>query len=159
MAYWYKYNKQTVSDTSLSKKITVGFQGIPNVIEALTTFHIGSHHYSGGFEGLTGYMPMSFSKFYTYNPATRSLVGITDFPPLYAGGNGAIVSLPVILATADGSHAMGVYSPDQSRYVYVTHPGAQVQKWDCDNRIENLSSNTPARRTRKNWISRTLPKR
>ena len=145
LAYWEPYKGNTVSDVTLSRKVTMGFQGLPNVIEYLTSFHIPDTYLNGAsFEGLTGYMPMFFSQFYSYEPGSQKLTAMTNFSLLYTDGYGSIINTPVIFSSADGKYAMGVYSPDsKATYFYVTHHSAQVQKWDCDRRIENLNKQTP----------------
>jgi hypothetical protein len=152
MAFWLKPNESSYSNcgsvqrganaTALSshfldKIVTVGFQGMPNVIEHKVTFHVAEPHANGLFEALTGYMPESFSKFWSYDPVAKTLAPLSDGP--------AEQDLPVILATADGSYAMGVYSPDEPQapglgYGRYKFGGAgATTKWNCIFRETNLT--------------------
>ena len=126
-------NTKKLSDHLLEKTVTVGYAGIPNVIEHKITFHVPENRNSATFEALTAYMPVNFSTFWTYNPSTKQLANLSDGP----GEQG----LPVILATPDGSYAMGVYSPEQPqipnhgygrfRFATLPGPGEATVKWNC----------------------------
>jgi hypothetical protein len=128
-------NKHELSDYFLDKKVTIGFQGIPNVIEHLVTFTVPNQHNSAVFEALTGYMPSEFSSFWTYDPKTQKLNPLSDGP--------GEQNLPVILATPDGQYAMGVYSPDlpdpkypstgygRFRFNLPGPPENSTVKWNC----------------------------
>jgi len=128
-------NKHELSDYFLDKKVTIGFQGIPNVIEHLVTFTVPNQHNSAFFEALTGYMPSEFSSFWTYDPKTQKLNPLSDGP--------GEQNLPVILATPDGQYAMGVYSPDlpDPKYPWAGYgrfrfnlpgpPENSTVKWNC----------------------------
>jgi len=124
MAFW----SGGLSDHVLRRKVTIGFQGIPNVIQHLVTFVVPETRTTATFEALTGYMPPDFSRFYSYDPATRTLSELSDGP--------GEQPLPVILAAPNGAYAMGVYSPHSTA---LRHGGygrwrfrAQgTVKWNC----------------------------
>ena len=80
---------------------------MPNVIQYDVSFSvpIGEAHTYAQFEAVTGYMPAEFSRFLKYNATTKTLEALTDGPGEQAW--------PVVLATDSGSHAMGIFSPDQ----------------------------------------------
>jgi hypothetical protein len=130
MAFW----RGGLSQHLLRRKVTIGFQGIPNVIQHLVTFVVPEAHSSATFEAVTGYMPPEFSQFYTYDPATQTLSHLSDGP-----GEGL---LPVILATAGGTYAMGVYSPHSTRgggYGRWRFEAQHVVKWNCVYRSANIT--------------------
>lgn len=114
MAFWLRpdekslgnpaRNKQVLSNHLLTKRVTIGYFDIPNVIVYDVTFAlpIGERHRYAQFEVVTGYMPPEFSQFWTYDPA-NGLKELSDGP--------GEQPLPVILSTADGKYAMGVFSP------------------------------------------------
>lgn len=118
-------NDVAVSGHLLSKEITVGLPGFPNVIRHRVTFHVPASYSHGVFEASTGYMPKEFSLALYFDPAT----GAERDP----GGRHGEQSLPVILSTPDRKHAMGVYSPDLPRnglgYGRFVFP--DVVKWNC----------------------------
>ena len=96
----------------------------------------GEHHTYAQFEALTGYMPAEFARFWKFSPATGLLEPLDDGP--------GEQSQPVILATADGSHAMGVYSPqqpsrgyEQAGYGRFRFAAEKVTKWNCVFRVRN----------------------
>jgi hypothetical protein len=97
-------NTTDLSNHLLSKQVTIGFAGIPNVIEYLTNYYVSEAHNSAVFEALTGYMPSKFSKFWTYNPITGNLNSLS-----HEMGEQPI---PIIFSTQDEQYAMGIYSPD-----------------------------------------------
>lgn len=132
MAFWHGGLSQHV----LRRKVTIGFLGIPNVIQHLITFVIPEAHRSGTFEALTGYMPPEFTQFYTYDPASHSLDTLSDGP--------GEQPLPVIFATSDGQYAMGVYSAEPSAlrhggYGRFRFAAQRVVKWNCVYRIAHIA--------------------
>ena len=100
-------NRTLLSDHLLTKRVSIGYRQLPQVIQYNVTFALplGEQHNLAQFEAVTGYMPAEFEKFFKFNVATGELEDLTDGP--------GEQSAPVVLATANGRHAMGVYSPDQ----------------------------------------------
>ncbi len=104
------YNTTLLSDHTVSTTYTlgVGINGvlIDNLIRHDVTFDIphgpGVNFFYHQMEALTGYMPPSFSKFRTWNPATNAL-NLINAP-------NAEQSLPLIFSTDDDNYAIGVYS-------------------------------------------------
>ena len=124
MAFW----SSGLSDHVLRRKVTIGFQGIPNVIQHLVTFVVPETRKTATFEALTGYMPPDFSRFYSYDPATRTLSKLSDGP--------GEQPLPVILAAPNGAYAMGVYSPHSTAfrkggYGRWRFRAQRTVKWNC----------------------------
>jgi hypothetical protein len=101
------YNDRVLSDHLLAKRVRIGYKGLPHAIDYRVTFTIpkGEHHTFAQFEAVTGYTPPGFSRFWKYDAGAEKLRPLDDGP----GEQGA----PVVLATPTGSHAMGVYSPEQ----------------------------------------------
>ena len=91
------------SDDVLTKRVALGAEGVANALSYRATFTTGQPHASATFEAVTGYMPPEFSRFWSFDPAAGRLNALSAGP----GEQG----VPVILANADGSRAMGVYSP------------------------------------------------
>ncbi len=94
-------NTAPVSNFIFGKEIKIGYDNWENVIEYDVNFWVAEDHGKGVFEILTGYMPIKFNKFYAFDKATKSIKSIVS------GGS----DKPVIQATADGSLAMGIYTP------------------------------------------------
>lgn len=125
-------NDRVLSNHVLTKRITLGKHASPHLIDFEITFTVPAdeHHRLGQFEALTGYMPPKFSKFYILNKKTGERTSLSEGP--------GEQQHPVIFATPNGSHAMGVYSPDQPSRGYE-HAGygrfkfekEQVMKWNC----------------------------
>lgn len=131
-------NKDIISNHLLTKRVTIGYLQFPNVIQYDVTFSLplNEHHTYAQFEAVTGYMPPEFSVFLTFNPATASTIPLSDGPGEQA--------LPVIMSTESGSHAMGVYSPDQpsvgfenAGYGRWNFKAQKVVKWNCVFRMQN----------------------
>jgi len=121
-------NPTNLSNHTLSKQVTIGFAGIPNVVEYAVTFHVPENHQSGVFEAVTGYLAAEFSSFYTYDPKRTELRTISVGP--------GEQPIPLIFATADRAYAMGIFSPDQPQiaglgYGRFAFPGQGTMKWNC----------------------------
>lgn len=155
MAFWLRpgekssghpaKNTVNLSNHILTKRVTIGARGLPNVIECVATFTVpeGEAHTYAQFEAVTGYMPAEFSKFWAYDVRTGKLVPLSDGP--------GEQHLPVILATPTGSHAMGVYSDDQpskgferAGYGRFRFERQKVVKWNCVFRIRDAESGIKA---------------
>lgn len=154
MAFWLRpgeksmghpaLNAKALSDHLLTKRVRLGYKNLPHVVQYDVTFTVpaGEGHTYAQFEGVTGYMPAEFSRFWKYNPKARELEPLSDGP-----GEGP---MPVVLATETGSHAMGVYSPDQPSKHYETvgygrwrFKEERVVKWNCVFRLRNEAGIPP----------------
>ena len=131
-------NKKILSDHLLTKRVKIGIEGLPNVIQHDVTFSmpVTEKHTYAQFEAVTGYMPPEFHRFWKFNPKTGETEPLTDGP--------GEQSQPVILATGNGSHAMGVYSPQQpspgyerAGYGRFRFAKQKVVKWNCVFRIRD----------------------
>jgi hypothetical protein len=119
-------NEAVRSSDKLVKRVTIG----RNVISYDVTFVTADDHQSATFEALTGYMTPEFSDFLAYDPATHTVVPLTDGP--------GEQPLPVILATPDHNYAMGIFSPGlpqkahpkvgYGRFRFMNNP--QIANWN-----------------------------
>ncbi len=148
MAFWLKpgersqghlaLNDRVLSAHGLSKRVHIGHRGNPHVIEYDVTFTLpkGERHTIAQFEALTGYMPAEFGRFLKYDRKSQSFQPLDDGPGEQAA--------PVVLATANGSHAMGIYSPDPSpgygRFRFLPE---RVTKWNCVFRVRDPAGIKP----------------
>ena len=137
-------NKQVLSNHLLTKRVQIGYQNLPHVIQYDVTFSmpIGERHQYAQFEAVTGYMPAEFRKFWRYNPKSDEMEPLTDGP--------GEQPQPVVLSTEDGSYAMGVFSPDQpsegfenAGYGRFRFPAQKVVKWNCVLRIRDTQGVPP----------------
>lgn len=102
-------NRDSLSPFILHKRIRWNAYENDHILEFSNTFEIPeneSHRYAQ-FEVVTGYMPAAFNTFWAYDAETHGLQRIDDGP--------GEQSMPVVLATEDGSFAMGavlVAGPD-----------------------------------------------
>jgi hypothetical protein len=149
MAFWLKpgeksqghpaRNAVALSDHYLAKRVTIGYKDLPHAIEYRATFLVpGEKHTFAQFEAVTGYMPARFGTFFRFDPKEGKLRPLSDGPGEQAD--------PVVLATADGKHAMGVYSPDQpskgfesAGYGRFRFQAEKVVKWNCVFRLQNTA--------------------
>lgn len=148
MAFWLKpgeksqgnpaCNTAALSDHYLAKHVTIGYKNLPHAIEYRVTFLVptSEKHTYAQFEAVTGYMPPEFGTFFRFNAKDSSLKPLTDGPGEQAD--------PVVLSTADGKHAMGVYSPEQpsqgfeeAGYGRFRFAAEKVVKWNCVFRVKN----------------------
>ncbi len=123
------------------KKVTIGMSGMNHVIKYDTQVDIpdGESYSSAQFEVLTGYMPLTFSVFRTYDPSIAQLLPISVGP--------GEQSLPLIFSTTDDKYAMGIYSPDlpypnqpypSSGYGRFSFPESNCVKWNQVYRQNNV---------------------
>ena len=131
-------NSTVLSDHLLTKRVRIGYKQLPHVIQYDVTFGVpvGEKHSYAQFEAVTGYMPPEFETFWKFNPQSRELEPLDDGPGEQPH--------PVVLATPDGSHAMGVFSPDQPSCGFETigygrfrFTDANVVKWNCVFRLRD----------------------
>jgi hypothetical protein len=129
-------NTTTLSNYIVAKDVRIGVEGNPQALDYQVTFTVppGAHHHSAQFEALTGYLPREFDTFWQYNSLTGKLEPLTDGP--------GEVKTPVVLATADGRHAMGIYALPQSNIATIgpaygrgKFRNARVVKWNCVFRV------------------------
>jgi len=143
MAFWLKpgekssgqiaQNGKALSDYILGKRVHIGHGSLAHAIEYDVTFEfpVGEHHPMAQIEALTGYMPPDLRTFYSFNAATGLLDAIDDGPGEQAK--------PLVFATASGSHAMGIYSPEHLSpgYGRFHFERERVEKWNCVFRLRN----------------------
>lgn len=125
-------NVTLLSNHLLTKRVTIGWQDQPHVVQYAATFHVpvGERHRQAVFEVVTGYMPAEFDTFWRFDAADRKLLPLSDGPGEQAD--------PVVLATVDGTCAMGCVSlgpevpggqgPGYGRFRFERE---RVVKWNC----------------------------
>ena len=125
MAFWKPFRARKVSTAFLSKNITVGWHGFPNVIKYDVSIKVGEAHSSIAFEALTGYMPSSFDQFYTYR---AKHLGALPSP----SGDLAMAhqQLPIIVVDRKHGVAMGVWSKVPTLYSNGVFTHYRVTKWN-----------------------------
>jgi hypothetical protein len=147
MAFWLRpgeksdgkpaLNTTALSDHRVSKRIVIGSKMWPHAIDYRVSFRVppGERHTYAQFEALTGYMPPGFDQFYTLDMENGEITRLSDGPGEQAK--------PVVFATADGRHAMGVWSPDQpskgsegAGYGRFRYAAENVVKWNCVFRVK-----------------------
>ncbi len=137
-------NTTVLSDHLLTKRVRIGWRDLPHVISYDVSFKLpaGERHTHAVFEALTGYMPPEFSRFLQFNPQSRELDPLSDGP--------GEIARPVVLATPDGAHAMGIFSPPQNA-PHATGPtfgrfrfsAEKVVKWNCVFRVRDDAGIAP----------------
>jgi hypothetical protein len=125
-------NTTLLSDHLVAKHVTIGYKTFAHALDYRVTFTVppGEKHTYAQFEALTGYMPAAFESFWALDLKGAALRPLDDGP--------GEQKLPVILATANGSHAMGAWSPDQPSKGFETagygrfrFKEEKVVKWNC----------------------------
>lgn len=125
-------NEKLLSDHLVSKRVRIGHKKLAHVIEYEVAFTVpaGERHTYAQFEALTGYMPPEFGGFWKLLPNSGKLEELDDGP--------GEQPYPVVFTNAEGTHAMGVYSPDQpsrgyekAGYGRFRFKAENVVKWNC----------------------------
>lgn len=127
-AFWKPYKGKPLSETIIQKSVGIEPWGLDYRVTVDPT---GQDEISPDFfncEVLTGYMPYEFS--YAAFIEQDGLIEAKHFRQHRL--------LPVVMSTADGSHAMGCYLEDASRYAVWRFPDHKVNKWAVV-----VSDNTP----------------
>lgn len=124
-AYWNGYNGTIVSPDTISKTVTVGYNGLANVIRFDVQITTVGDHTKAQVEGLTGYGPVLPVTYLQQGDGSFIATGQTQSWGMYK------YSAPIIQSSVDGSQAVGVYSPGDYYLNVVDWPGASVNKWDC----------------------------
>jgi hypothetical protein len=131
-------NTNALSNHVLTKDVRIGFERWPQALDYRATFSVPAdeHHIYGQFEALTGYMPAEFNSFYEFNPRVQQLQPLSHGP--------GEIKNPVVLATADGKFAIGIFAvpqkapdlagPNYGRWFFDS---AHVAKWNCVFRVRN----------------------
>ena len=131
-------NDKVLSEHFLSKRVRIGYQKLANVIEYEVTFTVpkGERHTYAQFEALTAYMPPDFSRFWKFHPDSGKLEALEDGPGEQA--------FPIVFATEGGTHALGIFSPDQpspgyeqAGYGRFRFKAEKVVKWNCVFRLRS----------------------
>jgi len=146
MAFWLQPDQQSgghparntvaLSDHLLQKHVRLGadhldaaFAGHAICHDITFTIPAGEGHRQGVFEVLTGYMPAAFRRFHALTRDGR-LEPLNDGP--------GEQPLPVVVATADGGHAMGTWSPSVSRT--TGRPATYGRFWFEHERVSKWNS-------------------
>lgn len=125
-------NDQVLSDHLVSKRVRIGYKALDNVVDYEVVFTVPKNekHTYAQFEALTGYMPAEFSQFWRFAADSGRLERLDDGP--------GEQKCPLVLATREGTHAMGIFSPDQpspgfenAGYGRFRFKDEKVVKWNC----------------------------
>lgn len=146
-------NQTVLSDHLLTKRLQIGYRDLDSVIQYNVTFSlpVGEFHRHAVFEAVTGYMPAEFEAFWKFSSSEGDLKPLDDGP--------GEQSQPVVLATKNGSYAMGIYSPDQPSPGYAsagygrfrfTHE--KVVKWNCVFRRDDQNGIPPGEYSFRNFV-------
>jgi hypothetical protein len=132
-------NKTILSNDRLRKRVVIGCTNLPHAIDCQLTVSLAAEDRNTRcvIEALTGYMPPEFDQFQVFDPKTGKLAPIDDGPGEQAR--------PLVFSTADGKHAMGVFSrelevprdalgPTYGRWNFKVY---RVVKWNCVFRLQN----------------------
>ncbi len=131
-------NEKKLSDHLLAKEVRIGFKEWKNVLDYRVVFTVPrtERHTYAQFEALTGYMPPDFSRFETFDSKTEKLELLSDGP--------GEQSRPIVFSNESGSHAMGIFSPDQpsrgyegAGYGRFRFRAEKVVKWNCVFRVKD----------------------
>ncbi len=131
-------NDRVLSDYQVSKRVRIGYKQWPHAIDYEVAFLVppSEKHTYAQFEALTGYMPAEFSRFWKYNRTSGALTPLDDGP--------GEQEYPVVFATPNGAHALGIYSPDQpsrgyeqAGYGRFRFGAEKVNKWNCVFRLRD----------------------
>ena len=92
-----------LSDYRVHKTVTIGFAGIPNVIEFLSELYIPEQVRKGSNQ-IMALMPYDFSSIWSYDVVSKDYRKVRGL-----GGEDDSIK---VAATSDGGYALGFYSPE-----------------------------------------------
>jgi hypothetical protein len=138
-------NTNALSRYLLTKTVDIGIGKYPQMLYYRTDFVLPPEvrHVAAQFEALTGYMPEEFTNFWQFNLQSGKLESLDDGP--------GEIQNPIVFATADGRHAMGIYGMQLARRIQAdpsfnqTGPSygrwrfkaEKVVKWNCVYRVRD----------------------
>lgn len=137
-------NETILSNHLLTKRVRIGYKDLPQAIDYQVVFNVPTdeRHTRATFEALTGYMPPEFERFWQFNSERGALEPLSDGP--------GEIERPVVLATASGSHAMGIFAPPQPAlgmtgptYGRFRFKAERVVKWNCVFRVRDSGGIAP----------------
>jgi hypothetical protein len=146
-------NTTKLSNHLLTKRVQIGQPELPHVIRYDVTFTVpvGERHTFAQFEALTGYMPETFRSFWTFRPEFGELQPIDDGPGEQRH--------PIVVSTESGSHAMGIFSPEQpsrgfenAGYGRWRFARERVVKWNSVFRIARAGGIEPGEFSFRNFV-------
>ena len=146
-------NTTKLSNHLLTKRVQIGLPDLPHVIRYDVTFTVplGEQHTFAQFEALTVYMPEEFRSFWTFRPQTGELQPISSGPGEQPH--------PIVLSTESGSHAMGIYSPQQPAPGYENagygrwrFERERVVKWNTVFRQRDVDGIAPGEYSFRNFV-------
>ena len=146
-------NSTRLSNHLLTKRVTIGDDGLPQVLRYDVTFSlpVDEEHRHVVFEALTGYMPAEFNTFLRFDPKEQRLMPLSDGPGEQRD--------PVVLSTADGRHAMGIVAGESSitdirgpTYGRFRFAPQRVVKWNCVYRLARKVSIPPGDFSFSMWV-------
>lgn len=138
-------NTTVLSDYRIGRTTRFFGPSIPNLFLIDTTFTVPENRTTASVEGLTGYLPPSFTTFLTYDRIERRLT------KLNANSSNQQTTTPIIVARPNGASAMGVLSnfipnttsSNAAYYAYFYFGGSQATaKWSCVFGEQNLTANS-----------------
>ena len=97
------YNGNPLSDYTIRKTVTIGYKGIPNVIQYLMELTI-PEPVQKGINNLTAVLPYEFSSIRSYDVVSKDYRNIREL----SGEDDQIK----VVSTADGGYAMAFYAPE-----------------------------------------------
>lgn len=142
MAYWLPYNGQTISPYILSKIVTIGANGIPNLIHFVARIHAPVTSDTLYVEAPTGYHNASFTGISTFTPGpnTLQLVPPTSYVHnLYNVFDNAYSTGPnQLLVVANDRNSFVPYMPGSaSGYFWGLSVAGSTSKWSMGAQIPN----------------------
>lgn len=127
-------NETILSDNLFEKEVTIGYRGLDNVIVFDATITLERDYKSLFTKTPTGYLSHEFTARYRFDPSSgllgkpRSQTTVKPWSYLHTS------LLPPILATPDGTYAMGVYTAEnietyEMLFYDVPNPWDRTNKW------------------------------
>lgn len=124
-------NTTIVSNDVVSKTVTIGASGIPNLIGYDVTFNISGSHSQETLEAVADYMQPSFSVYLSYDPLSKTLSNLS------VNSHAQLIGIPSIAAMTNGSSAMGIMSQQVSpgnlgdQYFSYSFESGNFSKLNC----------------------------
>lgn len=129
-AFWHPVNGQATSPDIIGKTVTVDYNGITNLVRQDVTIITAADYTEAVGLNLTGYLTSSFSSLYSLQNGVAVPAQGGQTPSSAFSSNS-----PVILATADGAHAMGVLCAIGQYVVLMNAFGSGTNDWNAGWRI------------------------
>lgn len=143
MAYWIPYKGKSESDYILSKKVTLGYGGNPNLVRFIARIDVPEDSDILTLEIPTGYHSKDFSQISFFDPHSRTVRPASDtdlVKNLWGAFDLGYIGTNLIPILSNGTYSFFAYSPHipggiGNFYAYSSMSNGETNKWSVSTTV------------------------